>query len=300
VPVSELGRFLSAEELRRLGGLQVLAREVVEGFCAGLHQSPHRGFSVEFRQHRAYVAGDEIRSIDWRVFGRTDRFYVREYEEETNLRAQLLVDVSGSMGYGPAGKAKWQYAVQLAACLAHLMIRQQDSVGLVTFDSGIRRVLPPRARPSHLQAILTELEGAKTGGESDLGSVFRAVLPKLQRRGLLVLISDCFGEVQPLLRALAQLRHGHQEVLVFQVLDRDELEFPFREWTQFECLERPGTARLLDPAQVRGVYLERLEAFRTELRRGCRRHRVDLVEMTTESPLTEALAVYFKRRMQHR
>jgi uncharacterized protein (DUF58 family) len=281
-----------------MGGLQILAREVVEGFCSGLHQSPHRGFSVEFRQHRAYVPGDEIRSIDWRVFGRTDRFYVREYEEETNLRAHLLVDVSGSMGYGPVGKAKWQYAVQLAACLAQLMIRQQDSVGLVTFDSGIRRVLPPRARPSHLQAIVGELEKAQTGGESDLSGVFRAVLPKLHRRGVLIVISDCFGEVQPFLRSLAQLRHGHQEVLVFQVLDRDELEFPFLEWTQFECLERAGVQQLLDPAQVRRAYLEKMEAFRTDLRRGCRQHRVDLVEMTTDRPLTEGLAVYLKHRMQ--
>ncbi len=297
--MSQANGFLSAEELRRLGGLQVLAREVVEGFCSGLHRSPNKGCSVEFRQHRAYVPGDEIRHIDWRIFGRSDRFYVREYEEETNLRAHLLVDLSGSMAYGREGGAKWQYAVQLAACLAYLMVRQQDSVGLATFDSRLRAVIPPRARPIHIQALIKELEGSKPGGETDLGAVFQSYLPKLQRRGLVVVVSDCFGDVQSLMRSLAQFRHHHHEVVVFQILDRDELEFPFREWTRFECLERGGYGELVDAAQLREGYLQRLETFRAQLAQGCRRHKVDLVSFTTDRPYSEPLAAYLNHRLRH-
>jgi uncharacterized protein (DUF58 family) len=278
--------------------LQVFARQVVEGFCSGLHRSPHKGFSVEFKQHRPYVPGDEIRHIDWRVFGRSDRFYIREYEEETNLRATLILDRSGSMGYaGGSDTSKFVYATKLAACLAYLMLQQSDSVGLVTFDTEIRRYIPPRSRVSHLKVLIDELEKGQTGGETELGTVFHDLVPKLHRRGLLVILSDCFGDVSTFLKAMAHFRHAYHEILVFQIWDPHELEFPFKGWTQFECFERAGLKHLLDPAVIRQAYMENLANFRDELTRGCRRHKIDLVPFRTDQPYDEALAAYLGRRL---
>jgi uncharacterized protein (DUF58 family) len=296
--MSQVTDFLSPRDLSKIGNLQIFARQVVEGFCSGLHRSPHKGFSVEFKQHRPYVPGDEIRHIDWRVFGRSDRFYIREYEEETNLRATLLLDRSGSMAYGAeGGTSKLEYATRLAACLAYLMLQQSDGVGLVTFDTAIRRYIPPRSRISHLRVLIEELQKSQPGGETELGDVFHDLVPKLHRRGLLVVLSDCFGDVPTLLKALAHFRHAHHEILVFQIWDRDELDFPFKQWTQFECLERAGTKHLLDPALLREAYLANLEKFRDDLTRGCRRHKIDLVPFCTDQPYAEALAAYLSRRM---
>jgi uncharacterized protein (DUF58 family) len=298
--MAQVSDFLSPRDLQKISNLQVIARQVVEGFCSGLHRSPHKGFSVEFKQHRQYVPGDEIRHIDWRVFGRSDRFYIREYEEETNLRATLLLDLSGSMNYGApgGGPSKYQYATRLAACLAYLMLQQQDSVGLVTFDTKIRRYIPPRSRVSHLRVLIDELQRGTPGGETELSDVFHDLVPKLHRRGLLVVLSDCFGDVTQLLHALAHFRHAHHEILIFQIWDPDELDFPFKGWTQFECLERAGIKHLLDPAALRQAYLENLERFRAELLRGCRRHKIDLVPFTTDRPYAEALAAYMARRLK--
>jgi uncharacterized protein (DUF58 family) len=268
----------------------------VEGFCSGLHRSPHKGFSVEFKQHRQYVPGDEIRHIDWRVFGRSDRFYIREYEEETNLRSTILLDLSGSMNYGRGAVSKYQYATRLAACLAYLMLGQQDSVGLVTFDTKVRRYIPARSRVSHLRVLIDELQKGEPGGETELGTVFHDLVPKLHRRGLLIIISDLFGDVTSLLKALAHFRHAHHEILIFQIWDRDELEFPFKGWTQFESLETSGSKHLLDPALLREAYLANLARFRDELTRGCRRHKIDLVPFTTDQPYADALAVYLGKR----
>src|SRR3954464_8345128 len=167
--MSLITSFLTKPDLQRISRLQIFARQVVEGFCSGLHRSPHKGFSVEFKQHRQYVPGDEIRHIDWRVFGRSDRFYIREYEEETNLRATVLLDCSGSMRYGRDGLTKYHYATRLAASLAYLMVGQQDSVGLVTFDTKIRKYIPPRSRVSHLRVLIDELQRSEPGGETELG-----------------------------------------------------------------------------------------------------------------------------------
>jgi uncharacterized protein (DUF58 family) len=288
--------FLRPEELSRLSNLQLLARQVVEGFCSGLHRSPHKGFSVEFKQHRPYVHGDEIRRLDWRVFGRSDRFYIREYEEETNLRATLLLDASGSMGYGAPDRPKLHYAARLAACLATLMLQQQDSVGLVTFDTRMRRYVPPRGQTRHLQVLIDALEECRTGGETELGRVFHELVPRIHRRGLLIILSDCFGDVTALMNALAHLRHAHHEILIFQIWDRDELEFPFRQWTRFDCLELESRRHLVDPNHLRQSYLENLERFRGELKQGCHRHRIDLVPMVTDQPYADALAHYLSMR----
>ncbi len=294
--MAHVSDFLTPTDLQKISNLQVVAKQVVEGFCSGMHRSPHKGFSVEFKQHRQYVPGDEIRHIDWRVFGRSDRFYIREYEEETNLRATLLLDCSGSMNYGRNGLTKFHYASRLAASLSYLMLGQQDSVGLVTFDTKIRKYIPPRSRVSHLRVLIDELQRSQPGGETELGDVFHDLVPKLHRRGLLVILSDCFGNVPSLLKALAHFRHAHHEILVFQIWDRDELEFPFKQWTQFESLEIDGAKHLLDPALLREAYLANLEKFRDELLRGCRRHKIDLVPFVTDQPYAEALAAYVNRR----
>lgn len=298
--MAHVADILSAHDLQRISNLQIFARQVVEGFCSGLHRSPHKGFSVEFKQHRPYVPGDEIRRIDWRVFGRSDRYYIREYEEETNLRATIILDRSGSMAYGgeeKGGVSKLEYATKLAACLTYLMLRQQDSVGLVTFDNKIRRHIPPRSRLSHMQVLLDEMQRGKPGEETDLGSVLHDLVPKLNRRGLLVIISDCFGDVNAFLKAMAHFRHARHEILVFQIWHPDELDFPFTQWTQFECLERAGVKHLLDPVGLREAYLENLERFRSELLLGCRRNKIDLVPFTTDQPYAQALAAYLSRRM---
>ena len=298
--MAHVSDFLQPTDLQRISNLQVFARQVVEGFTTGHHRSPHKGFSVEFKQHRQYVPGDEIRHIDWRVFGRSDRFYIREYEEETNLRATIILDRSGSMDYGgdrPGAVSKYEYATKLAACLSYLMLQQTDGVGLVTFDTKIRKYIPPRSRVSHLRVIMDELENGKPGGETELGRVFHDLVPKLHRRGLLIIISDCFGEVANFLKALAHFRHARHEILVFQIWHRDELDFQFKGWTQFECLERDGVKHLLDPAILRQAYLANLEKFRDELKRGCRRHKVDLVPFTTDQPYAAALAAYLGRRL---
>jgi uncharacterized protein (DUF58 family) len=296
--LSHIADFLQPSDLQRISNLQVFARQVVEGFCSGLHRSPHKGFSVEFKQHRPYVPGDEIKRIDWRVFGRSDRFYIREYEEETNLRATLILDRSGSMGYaGKGGMSKFEYGTKLAACLSYLMLQQSDSVGLATFDTQIRRYIPPRSTVSHLRVLIDELEKGEVGGETELGDVFHDLVPKLHRRGLLVIISDCFGDVPAFLKAMAHFRHAWHEILVFQIWDRDELDFPFKGWTQFECLERAGTRHMLDPVLLREAYLANLEKFRDELTRGCRRHKIDLVPFCTDQPYAEALSAYLSRRL---
>lgn len=290
---------LSADDISKFANLQVLARQVVEGFCSGLHRSPHKGFSVEFKEHRQYVPGDDIRNIDWKLFGKTDRLFIREYEEETNLRGTILLDSSGSMSYSGSrsnGTSKHDYAVRLAACLAYLMLQQQDSVGLVTFDKKVRKYIPPRARPKHMRAIVDELRRQKPEFETELGDVFHEMVVKLHRRGLLIIISDLFGNVEQLMKSLAHFRHANHEIIIFQIWDPDELDFPFRQWTQFKSLELAGNQHLVDPAQIRQAYLGKLEQFQEQLAKGCSRHRISLVPLSTDQPYADSLAAYLALR----
>jgi uncharacterized protein (DUF58 family) len=294
---------LSARDIGKFVNLQVLARQVVEGTCSGLHKSPHKGFSVEFKEHRQYVPGDEIRNIDWKLYGKTDRLFIREYEQETNLRATILLDSSGSMGYTGSrsnGLTKHDYAIRTAACLSYLLLQQQDSVGLVTFDTKVRSYIPPRARPKHLQAIINQLDKTKPADETELGDVFHEMVAKIQRRGLVIIISDLFGDVDHLLKALAHFRHARHEMLIFQIWDPDELDFPFRQWTQFSSLETANRRHLVDPAQIRRAYLEKLALFREKLTNGCNRHRINLVPMSTDQPYSDAVAAYLGLRRRSR
>jgi uncharacterized protein (DUF58 family) len=288
--------------MSRFAKLQLLARQLVEGLSSGLHRSPHKGASVTFKQHRAYVPGDELRHLDWRAFARSDRFYIKEYEQETNLQATLAVDLSGSMAYmgKTATRSKADYARALARSLAALLIRQQDAVGVVTFDTKIRGHVPPRSRPGHLRVLDAALEGGAVAGETSLSGVLRELGPRLGRRSLLLLISDCLDEPSELVRALAQLRQQHHEILVFQIMDREEVDFPFEGWTRFEALENEGEHVLVDPAALRRTYMENLERYRATLREGCRRHRVPLYEMTTDVPAEVALPEMLRERLSRR
>lgn len=298
--MAKLSDLLPAEELAQLTGLPLFARTVMEGFSTGMHASPHKGFSVEFRQHRPYVQGDEIKRLDWKIFGRSDRFYIREYDEETNLRATILVDASGSMKYrGTKGLVKFEHARKLAASLAYVLTGQQDAVGLVTFDSKLREYIPCRTKTTHLHNILDTLVRTQPGAETSLAGVLQNLAARLKRRGLLLLISDCFDDAQALLQAVGVLRRQGHEIIVFQVWDRDELEFPFSRWARFENLENVEESEQLDPVVIRQRYLQVLEKFREELNEGLRKHQVDLVPIITDEPLTAAVKSYLALRMKH-
>lgn len=295
--------LLSAADRDRLARLQLYARQVVEGIAGGMHRSPHKGFSVEFKEHRPYVRGDEVRSIDWKLYGKTDRLYIRQYEEETNLRCTILLDQSGSMAYG-GGKgssgalkaSKHEFGVRLAACLAYMLVGQQDAVGLVTFDTEPQEFIPPRSRPSHLRSLLGTLVGSKPAGETAISTVLTKLVPKIRRRGLLVLISDCFDDVDQLLRSLSYFRHTRNDVVVFQIWDRDELDFPFSGRTQFKSLELASHTRLLDSSLLRKSYLENLAKYRAALAAGCGKQKIDLISCTTDQPHATLLASYLAAR----
>jgi uncharacterized protein (DUF58 family) len=292
--------LLDPSALARIGNLELVARTVVEGFLRGLHSSAHKGSSVEFADHRPYVPGDEIAHIDWRTYARTDRYYLKEYEDETNLRATLVLDGSASMGFGSGGITKFRYAQCLAAALGLLMVRELDAVGLLVFDSAIRRYVPPKASAVHLGGLFGELERAAPAGETSLGSVLRAAAERARRRGLVVLISDLLDDPRETLRGLARFRHRRSEVLVFHICDPSELEFPFTNWTIFRDLESPASRLRLDARQIRSAYLERLRAHLEQIRKGCGSSNVSYSLLDTRTPFEQALAAYLARRRQGR
>lgn len=292
-------RWLSAPDLSRVSQLQLLARGVVEGVSGGLHRSRHVGSSIEFKEHRPYVTGDETRFIDWKLFGKTDRLYIRQYEDETNLRCTIAIDQSGSMRYSGSrsnGISKHQFAVRLAACFAYMLVNQQDAVGLATFDSKIRTYIPPHSRPNHLQALFDAMVNSKPGNETDLSIVLQSLLNYCKRRGLVFLVSDCFGDVQSIVKALALLRSNHQEIVVFQILDEDEIDFPFQTRTMFRSLELDSDQVMVDPTSLRSTYLENLRKFRHELQQACLQNRVDLVSVCSSESLSLVLSNYIAMR----
>lgn len=282
--------------LARFGQLELLARLVVEGVMAGLHRSPFKGISVEFAEHRQYGPGDEIRHVDWRAFGKTDRYFVKEYEEETNLKAYLVVDASGSMGYAGASGPKLDHARRLAASLAYLMIRQRDAVGLATFDTEVRALIPPRSAPGHFSVLCRALEEARPGGDVGLSAVLESLAARIRRRGLVVVLSDGFDRLEPLLMALRHLRHRHHELLFLHVLAPEEEEFPFRGPTRFRSLEAPGQAVRVDPLTLRAEYLARFRAFRDTLRDEIRGMGADYHRASTAEPPARTLLDYLASR----
>ncbi len=297
--MSSSSRLLTSQDRDALAKLQLFARGVVEGITVGRHRSPHKGASVEFKEHRQYVKGDEIRSIDWKLFGKTDRLYIRQYEDETNLRAMVLLDQSGSMAYSGSrsnGMSKHEFARRLVACLTTLLIRQQDAVGLTTFDTAVREVVPARSKVSHLLAIFETLVASRPGAETALSATLQQVAEKLKRRGLLILVSDCFDDVNTLMRSLAYFTHAGSEVVIFQIWDRDELDFPFRQRTQFRSLESAANQRMVDPNAIRATYLKRVAEFQQQLVERTTRERIDLITCTTDQAYADVLSTYMARR----
>lgn len=287
--------FVDSRALMSLRSLELRARVVVEGFWSGLHRSPYHGFSVEFTEYRQYVPGDDPRYLDWRVYGRSDRYYIKKFEDETNLRCQLIVDQSRSMTFGSPGHTKAEYAATLAATLAYFLHRQGDAVGLLAFDDRVRDYLPARHRAGHLRQLLLALERPASGQATDLVSPLRHLAEIVHKRGLMVLISDFLAPIEALDRSLAALVAGGHEVVAFQVLDPAEVHFSFERESVFEDLES-GQTLFIDPAVARVDYVPRFEAHCAELRRRCQTHGVPVHRLLTSDPLDFALLAFLQER----
>ncbi|MEE9162476.1 MAG: DUF58 domain-containing protein [Candidatus Neomarinimicrobiota bacterium] len=287
--------YLTPDIVSRLDNLSLRARLVVEGFIIGLHRSPYHGFSVEFAEHRAYGAGDEIRHVDWKLFAKTDRYYVKQFEEETNLKSYLLVDQSRSMAFASGGVSKLSYAQTLAASLSYLMLKQQDAIGLALFDSEIRHYLAPRARPSHLNTILGAMSEMQPGEETSIAPVLHQLAESIVKRGLIVLISDLFDDPDEILQGLKHFRHKRHEVIVFHILDPQELAFSFSSRTRFKDMET-GQVITTEPWHIRQAYQERMERFIDTYRTRCGQQRIDYLQISTDRPLDLALSEYLLKR----
>jgi uncharacterized protein (DUF58 family) len=294
--MSAVMRYLDPGLVERLNQLQLSARSVVEGATAGLHRSPVKGASVEFRQHRFYVPGDEPRRLDWRVLGRTDRPYVREYHEETNLRAVLMLDCSGSMLYGDARLGtKLDYARRIVASLAYLMLGQTESVGAALFSHQVQQWLPPQSHTAQLARVLELLDRAAGAGKSDVAAAIHAVADRLGRRALVIVVSDLLHPIEQIRRGLARLRHDRHEVILLRVLHPDEQQFPFHRFTLFESLEAERPI-LADASLLRSIYLRNFTRHQQQLEQACRAMRVELARFLTDQPLDEALVSFLRRR----
>lgn len=289
-------RFLHPEAIKRISCLELRARHVVEGFLAGMHRSPYFGRSIEFRQHRQYTWGDDPRYVDWKVWAKQDRLYVKQFEEDTNLRATLLVDVSGSMQYGSGPLNKYEYAATIAASLAYLILRQHDAVGCVSFDDRTRMAVPQRTRRNHLESVIQALDVSRPASKTDLYQILRTVAETYPRRGLMVLISDLLVEREGLFRGLRLLQSRGHDVLVLHVMDDHELDFPFNGPTRFEGLELPDHLNC-NPRALRAGYLAALSEYLEEVRHGCSGHQTDYALIRTSQPLDAALAAYLSNRM---
>ena len=289
-------RFLDPAVIGRLGSMELKARTVVEGFLSGLHRSPFKGFSVEFAEYRQYLPGDDLSTLDWKVYARTDRHYVKKFEEETNLECHLLLDVSASMAYrGAAAMSKLEYGSVLAASLAYLMNRQRDATGLIEFDDKITARLPASARPGHLHAILLALDKIAPGHRSNVGRPLHQLAEALGKRSLAVLISDLLDDPEGVVRGLKHLRFRGTDVIVFQLLDPNELQFPFRGAAKFTDVESAEEITA-DPARVRDGYLQQLADLRARYEKELRGAGIDFLTLDTSKPLDFALYDYLSFR----
>jgi uncharacterized protein (DUF58 family) len=292
-------KTLSPESLARLEGLGLRARTVVEGYVAGVHRSPYHGFSIEFAEHREYVPGDDLRYLDWKVFGRTDKYHLKQFEEETNLVCHLLLDTSQSMSYQSpaAAMSKLEYAQCAAAALAYLVLHQQDSVGLVTFDSEIRALVRASSNPSHIQQLLQVMDQSRAERKTATGPIFHDLAERFKKRGIVVILSDLLDDAAAMLAGLSHFRHRRHEVIVMQVLDPAELDFPFEQPTLFRGLEQLPDA-LVEPRSLRKAYQAELNHFLHEVRQGCRMHQIDYVLMRTDQSLEVVLSSYLASRQR--
>jgi len=293
----EARRSLDPAVVARLAHLDVRARLVVEGFIAGMHRSPFHGFSVEFAEHRPYMPGDPLKNLDWKVWARSDRYLVKQYTEETNLRCHLLLDLSASMGFrsARASMSKIEYAQSLCAALAYLMLQQQDAVGALLFADRPLRYVPARGVRSHLDVLLRTFAAARPGGGTRLGPALHELAERIRRRGLVVLCSDLMDRPSEVLRGLQHFRHRHHEVVVFHILDPDEVDFPYTDTATFVDLET-GQRLTTEPWEIAKRYRERLAAWTGQYRKACRENRIDYVSIDTRTPFDQALLAYLEKR----
>ena len=296
---NELEKYLDPKVLAKIKRLDLQARLVVEGFISGLHRSPFHGFSVEFASHREYVPGDDLKHLDWKVQARTDRYYIKQYEEETNLKATFLLDASESMHYGTRdlweGLTKYWYAAAVAASLSFLLLQQQDAVGLAMFDEEVRTYVPPSTSPNHIKTLVHAMATTEPRAKTSLEEVCHAVAEKIPRRGLVCLVSDLFVDAPGLLRGLQHFLHYDHEVMVLHIMDHDELTFPFQGNTMFRGLE--GAGRLtVEPRSLREGYLEAMESFCRDIKRRCIANRIDYKRISTADHLDAALLAFLAAR----
>jgi len=292
-------KFLDPTVLNKITRLDLKARHIVEGFMGGMHKSPYHGFSVEFAEHREYTPGDDLKHLDWKVFGRSDRLFIKEYELETNLRSHILLDTSESMDYGSKDVSKLELASHIAASMAYLILRQQDSVGMVCFDKEVKSFIPTSSSMGHLRPILGTLASSTAQNKTDLGIVLNTLAERIQRRGLIILISDLFDRPEVILKSLQHFSHKRHDVIVFHVLDEYELTFPFERMTLFEGLEEYPKL-LVDPRSLRKAYLEEVNRFCEEMRKGCVKQMIDYVRISTDQDLDVELTKYLAGRLSIR
>ncbi len=291
-------KYLLPEAIAAIQSMELRAQRIVNGYLSGMHRSPYFGQSLEFVQHREYVPGDDLRHIDWKVWGRQDRYYIKQYEEDTNLRCSMLLDASTSMEYGRGPLNKFDYAATIAACLAHLCLRQQDAVGLSVFDDRVRLKLPWRSGRKQARSIYESLTQQSLSESTNISQVFKDVQQSFPQRGLVVLITDFLGTDAQSLRGLASLRKAGHDCIVFHVMDDDELDFPFNDPTRFEGLEATG-ALACNPRALRDGYLESLHKFLDSIRRACASYEVDYHLVRTAHPVDATLTAFLAARMAH-
>ena len=289
-------QYLDPLALAKVRSLELQARLIVEGYLSGMHKSPYHGFSVEFAQHREYVPGDDIKHVDWKVYGRTGRFYLKQYEEETNLVCWLLLDVSESMRYGSGPVSKYDYACMSGAAMAYLTLHQQDSIGFVTYDDQVRTFLRPSSQPSRLKEMVNLMNRGCGADKTSLEPIFHDLAERINRRSIIVVLSDLFDEPSDVLAGLKHLRYKRHEVVLFHVMDPAELEFPFQEATLFRGMEQMPEL-LTDPRGLRDGYLQQVSTYLTELKRGCRGQNIDYVQLRTDANLGVALSGYLAHRL---
>lgn len=288
-------KYLKPEVVSKLSSMELRARLVVEGFITGLHRSPYHGFSVEFAEHRPYMPGDEIKHVDWKVYAKTDRFYIKQFEEETNLKSYILLDTSASMGYSSHAVTKLQYASYLTSALSYLMLKQRDAVGLLLFDEKIRRYLPPRSMNSYLFQIIVELENLTCGQQTNLGDVLHEMAERVKRRGLVILISDLLDNPEKVIAGLKHFRHRKHEVIVFHILDPFEIKFDFKKDYIFKDMENDEEMST-QPWHIRRDYRKKVQRFIENYKRGCRENRVDYVLIDTSQNFDSVLFEYLIKR----
>ncbi|MFQ5604186.1 MAG: DUF58 domain-containing protein [bacterium] len=288
-------RFLEPKILSKISSMELRARTVVEGFISGLHRSPYRGFSVEFAEYREYAPGDDTRFIDWKVYARSDRYYLKQFEEETNLSCHILLDISSSMNYTSKGISKLEYGSYVAASLGYLMFQQRDGVGLVTFDQEIKQFFPSRNKKGHLLSILRYLEKLEKGQETKIAIPLHQLAEKLNKKGMVILISDLLDDPQTVMQGLQHFRFKGHDVIIFHVMDETELNFPFENATKFIDLE--GTAQFVAiPSLVRDTYLQNLNEHIDTFKRECGRLKIDYHVLNTSKPLDFALFSFLAYR----